>query len=239
MIILYIPINNKIIVGGYAKPIEVFAILWLKFKKVKFILNTDGGFYQGGYLKLTLKRILIKSATTYLASGSLAAKTLNQYGANKNKICNYHFTSLFQREILSNIISNDERTRLRQSLNIPANGNVVLTIGRYIPLKGFELVIEALARINDNNIYLYMLGDGPMHSYYKQLIMKHNLQNNIFLTGDQLKQNVLNYCKAANVMVLPTLTTDAITLITGNNSPPLSQLTLSINLPLSIGITNF
>lgn len=197
-----------IVVGGYAKPIEIFAIFWLRLKGKPFILNTDGGFYQGGYFKLLLKRVLIKSASNYLASGSLAAQTLKAYGAESKKITNYHFTSLFKNEINDEITSHEAQRQLRETLDIPTGGKIVLTVGRYIPLKGFELVIEALAQLNDKNIYLYMLGEGPMRSHYEQLITKYNLQNQIFLTGEQSKENVLSYCKASNVLVLPTLTTD-------------------------------
>jgi glycosyltransferase involved in cell wall biosynthesis len=202
------PAYQVIVVGGYARPVEMFAVGWLKLKHIPFVLNTDGGFYQGGRVKLLLKKWLVQSASHYLANGSIAAETLQRYGADKNKITNYHFTSIFENEVISDPIEEQARLYLRTTLNIPAEATVLLTIGRYIPLKGFELVIEAMQQLNNPNIYLYMLGEGPMRTNYEALIDQYGLQDRVILTGEQSKERVLDYCKAANMMVLPTLTSD-------------------------------
>lgn len=205
-------INNPeyqvIVVGGYARPIEMFAIGWFRLKQRPFVLNTDGGFYQGGRIKLLIKKWLVQSASHYLANGSIAAETLQRYGAIKDKIANYHFTSIFAKEVISDPIAEQERLNLRKKLNIPTEATVLLTIGRYIPLKGFELVIEALHQLNNSNICLYMLGEGSMRATYEAMIKQYGLQGNVILTGEQSKEQVLEYCRAANMMVLPTLTSD-------------------------------
>lgn len=200
--------DSIIIVGGYAQLIEIFAIFYLHITRKPFILNTDGGFFQGGKLKLLLKRWLVKKASYYLANGTLAAQTLQQYGANPKLITNYHFTSLFEQEVLPASLTTDERKKIKEQLSIPDDAFVIITIGRYIPLKGFELVIEAVHQLNNKSIHLYMLGEGPMRAVYEKLADQYSLQNNVKLTGELSKDDVLNYCKMANVMILPTLTSD-------------------------------
>ncbi len=200
--------DHLVVVGGYARPVEIFAINWLRLKKRPFILNTDGGFFQGGRIKLLLKKWLVKSAAHYLASGSLAAQTLKQYGANPARITNYRFSSIFEKEVLPSVPSPHERENIRKQLSIPVGASVILTIGRYIPLKGFELVIEALALLANKKIILYMLGEGPLRDQYQKLIDQHALSNHVYLMGNQSKTRVLDYCKAADVMVLPTITSD-------------------------------
>ncbi len=204
-------LNNSydvIVVGGYAHLVEIFAISYLKFTKKPFILNTDGGFYQGNKLKLVLKRYLIKAATLYLSSGKLAAATLERYGAPKERIFNYHFTSIYKNEVLNEKIAGEVKDRIRQSVGIPEDAFVILTVGRFIPLKGFELVIKAIKHLQRSDLFLVMLGDGPSYNLYNDLIKKLKLEKQVCLPGNKPKEVVLEFCKISDVMVLPTLTSD-------------------------------
>ncbi|MDN5290930.1 MAG: L-malate glycosyltransferase [Anaerophaga sp.] len=198
--------DHTIVVGGYARPVEIAAIAWLRAHHRPFVLNTDGGFYQGDGIKLKLKKWLVQSAAFYLANGTIAAKTLQQYGAKPENIYNYHFSSIFEREIT--VAANDTRKELRKKLQLPQNAKIVITIGRYIPLKGFELVIKALHLLKEPNTYLYMLGEGPQRKNYEQLITGLDLKNRVILTGEKQKNEVLDFCRAADCMVLPTLSSD-------------------------------
>jgi glycosyltransferase involved in cell wall biosynthesis len=198
--------DHTIVVGGYARPVEIAAIAWLRLHHRPFVLNTDGGFYQGGGIKLKLKKWLVQSAAFYLANGTIAAKTLQQYGAKSDNIYNYHFSSIFKREI--NHPSEKSKKELRKKLQLPANAKIVITIGRYIPLKGFELVIKALHLLKEPNTYLYMLGEGPQRKSYEQLIKGFDLKDKVILTGEKQKNEVLEFCRAADSMILPTLSSD-------------------------------
>ena len=198
--------DHIIVVGGYARPVEIAAIAWLKLHRRPFVLNTDGGFYQGDGIKLKLKKWLVQSAEFYLANGTIAAKTLQQYGAKPDNIYNYHFSSIFKREIT--IPAKDARNELRKQLQLPQNAKIVITIGRYIPLKGFELVIKALHLLKEPNTYLYMLGEGPQRKTYEQLITRFDLKDKVILTGEKQKNKVLEFCRAADCMILPTLSSD-------------------------------
>lgn len=198
--------DHTTVVGGYAKPVEIAAIVWLKFHHRPFVLNTDGGFYQGNGIKLKLKKWLVQSASYYLANGTIAAQTLQQYGAKPENIYNYHFSSIFKREITSP--TKDTRKELRKRLQLPENAKIVITVGRHIPLKGFELVIKALHLLKEPNIYLYMLGEGPQRKTYEKLSTNFGLKDRVILTGEKQKNEVLNFCRAADCMVLPTLSSD-------------------------------
>ena len=209
---LYKLIRSKdydiIVIGGYARIIEMFAIVTLRLLRIPFVLNTDGGFINTNPVKLRLKRFLVKSASWYLASGKVAAKTLEYYGAPDNKIFNYRFSSIFRNEVLDKPLSQNEKKKIRKTLGLPENGKIIITIGRYISLKGYEYAIEAFHKLNDENSFMFMLGEGELRKKYQILISENNLNNKVFLTGEKTKETVLEYCKAADVMILPTITSD-------------------------------
>ena len=76
--------NDIIVVGGYATPTGMAAILYLKAKKIPFYLNCDGGFIGDDSLfKKKVKTFFIGSATYYLSTGVGADKYLMHYGAKK------------------------------------------------------------------------------------------------------------------------------------------------------------
>ena len=197
-----------IVVGGYARIIEIIAIIELRLLKIPFVLNTDGGFINTNPLKLKLKRFLVKSASWYLASGKVAAETLEYYGAPHSKIFNYRFSSIFRNEVLDKPLSLNEKKKIRKTLGLPENGKIIITIGRYISLKGYEYAIEAFHKLNAENSFMFMLGEGELREEYQTLISEYNLNNKVFLTGEKTKEIVLEYCKAADVMILPTITSD-------------------------------
>ncbi|NBL00956.1 MAG: hypothetical protein EOM50_23760, partial [Erysipelotrichia bacterium] len=89
----YIKKNNydHIIVGGYATPTGALLINYLKFKKIPFILNIDGGMIneKESDLKKSIKKYFVSSASAWLSPGEVGSKYLEHYGANRNKIFSY------------------------------------------------------------------------------------------------------------------------------------------------------
>lgn len=68
----------------------------------------------------------------------------------------------------------------------PEHYNLV-TIGRLVHQKGFDLLIKEMREIvaKNNNIDLYIVGDGEEKNRIKNLIEKYNLKNNVHLLGSR------------------------------------------------------
>ncbi|GAX60361.1 glycosyl transferase, group 1 [Candidatus Scalindua japonica] len=86
--------------------------------------------------------------------------------------------------------------------NIVAVGRLVRING--IETKGIGHIIKAMQGLERCNLYIF--GDGPLASEYKELIKELNLEDNIILCGHQSREIMLNYFKSANVLVFPSLT---------------------------------
>lgn len=86
-----------------------------------------------------------------------------------------------------------------------ANFNLV-AVGALYPVKGFDLLIEAVALLKDKieNIRLYIVGDVRYWKNYdtvlNNLIASHSLENTVFLLGH--KNNPFPYIKKADLFVL-------------------------------------
>ncbi|NQX83082.1 MAG: glycosyltransferase [Flavobacteriaceae bacterium] len=73
----------------------------------------------------------------------------------------------------------------------------IITIGRLDIGKNHKMIINAINKLNNTNIHLYIIGSGPMQSELEDLVEKLNLKNQVFLLGYQA--NPYGYLKSANL----------------------------------------
>jgi len=69
-----------------------------------------------------------------------------------------------------------ERLKNNQVVNL-------IAVGRLVRQKGFDILINAMARLHDSNIHLSIFGEGPERENLESLIVKKNLQGRVFLEG--------------------------------------------------------
>jgi glycosyltransferase involved in cell wall biosynthesis len=81
-------------------------------------------------------------------------------------------------------------------------GEFIVTAGRLIPEKGFDLLIKAFHLLKDEKpeLRLLILGEGNERDNLQDLIEKYNLGNDVILMG--FATNVLDYFKAAKACVI-------------------------------------
>ena len=170
--------------------------------KVPYIMNLDGAFIRKNFIKNIIKRYLVTHAAGYFASGNHAAEYFKYFGADPEKIFIHPFTSLHKEDILERRVTPEERSFFRKKLGL-ADKKTVLTIGQFIPRKGFDILIKAWSTKLDSNAQLIIVGGGDDKEYYKKLIAENQSQN-IILVGFKQKAEIFEYYKAADLFVLPT-----------------------------------
>lgn len=190
------------IVGGYGTCTGMLAIQLLKIKKIKFILNCDGGMKQNcGYLKDLIKRYFISAATYYLSPASVTDNYLLEYGAKKENIYRYSFTSLLEKEISKNLIIDTEKNSLKNELGI-IEEKIIICVGRIIPLKGYSVLLKAVARLRAKNVGIYIIGGPPTLELEKEI--KNLDLSNIHFINFVNKDTLFKYYKCANIFTFTT-----------------------------------
>lgn len=192
---------DRIIICGYSSLTTMSAIQYLKLKKIPFYIEVDGGLIkQDSLLKYKIKKYFLSSAIGWFSSGKETTKYLVHYGADKNKIIEYPFTSLKEQDILKQIPTEQEKLNLRKELNLKEE-KIILSVGQFIYRKGYDILIKSMQSI-DKNIGVYIIGDTPTEEYLN-LQKQFNLTN-LHFVGFKIKEELKKYYMIADLFVLPT-----------------------------------
>jgi len=85
-------------------------------------------------------------------------------------------------------------------------GNIILSIGRLVPWKGFRMVIKIMPRLLEINQFfrLVIVGDGPERKTLESIVKNLRLENKVYLVGRKSKEELAVYMAAADIFVLNT-----------------------------------
>lgn len=213
------------------KPLIIGFILLLrhliKYRKNYTIISTHP--YLNAYLGFLKRigfiksRLIVRESTTLFSRYSGVKKFSYKlayflgYPSVDKIICQ---TDLMKNELLShnsfiprnkavvkgNPIDIDHIVELsKQTQDNSLTNSYICAAGRLIELKGFEILIDAFARIASqvSDVNLVILGDGPGFAKLENLISSHNLQNRIKLAGHV--SNPFPYFKHASLCVVSSL----------------------------------
>lgn len=187
------------IICGIASPTEMLAITYCKLHHIDYWLESDGGFAKSGNgIKETIKRFMVKGAGLYLSTGASHDNYYLHYGAEKDKLVRYPFSSVLEKDILPMPIADSEKQAIREKVGMTGQ-RIILSIGQFIHRKGFDVLLKAAKEIDGD---IYIVGGMPTQEYIdlgKQLKL-----NNVHYEGFKTKQELAEYYKAADIFVLPT-----------------------------------
>lgn len=192
---------DRIICTTFTDPTGMIAVQYMKNHKIPYYLEADGGFAKDGNgIKEKVKKLFIAGAKGYFSTGKSCDEYFITYGAERNKIIRYPFSSLLEADLLKEPIQQDEKKNIRRLLGIKEE-KMVLTVGQFIYRKGFDILLKAVSEL-DGDIGVYFVGGGPTEEYL-QLQHSYNL-NNVHFVGFKSKNELKEYYKAADLFVLPT-----------------------------------
>lgn len=196
--------NPEIIVGlGYDYLVTIFAFLYTKLKKKKFVL------WSGSTLKSTrsksriirfLKRMIIRNCDSYLSYGTEATNYLIAYGAKEDSI-----VSGWNTVDINQIILDSEKPEIKKEIaklrrNYPSLN--ILFVGQLIFRKGLFTLIRAFEELEMNNVGLIILGEGSEREKYTNYCREKGIKN-VFFEGFKHGIDVIKYYLLSDVFVLP------------------------------------
>ena len=188
-----------VILNGYASPTYAIAMEYMKMNSIPFLLNADGGFIkkdkQGVY---RLKRHLIGMPAAWLSTGRMTDDYLVHYGADRQNIYRYPFTSVKEQERY--LPSEYEKAEKKRELCIEED-RMVLTVGQFIYRKGLDLLIKCSAGLKAGT-GVYIIGGEPTEEYRK--LVRTEKAENVHFLGFKSRSELREYYVAADVFVFPT-----------------------------------
>ena len=95
-------------------------------------------------------------------------------------------------------ISKPEKCR---ELGIPENKFILLSVGELDKRKNQEVVIKALHKLDNPDVYYLIAGMGKKEMEYRHLIQKYSLENNVKLLG--FREDIPELCRIADCFVHP------------------------------------
>lgn len=192
---------DVVVIHGYSSTTAMLAIAWLKLHKIPFWLEVDGGLIrEESAKKYRFKKMLVGSADRWLSSGDATTDFLVHYGAVRERCVKYPFSSLEERDILPEPVSREEKMELRRELRMQCD-KMVLSIGQFIPRKGFDILLKAAAKLKAK-ADIFIVGGEPTAEYLK---MCEDLGlTNIHFVGFMKKEKLADVYRAADLFVLST-----------------------------------
>lgn len=79
---------------------------------------------------------------------------------------------------------------------------LILAVGRMVPYKGFEYLLQAMKNVNGNS-KLLLIGNGPLRSQLESTIERLEIRNKVHLL--EQVPDLVPYYKAATILVLPSV----------------------------------
>jgi colanic acid/amylovoran biosynthesis glycosyltransferase len=80
---------------------------------------------------------------------------------------------------------------------------LILSIGRLIHKKGFDVLIEACALLREINFRCEIIGDGPLREELQKQIQQRDLAKRVCLAGPKTQSEIVARLSAATTFVLP------------------------------------
>ena len=185
----------------FLTPTGMLATHYMRRKGIPYYLESDGGFAGSGTgPKEKLKSRCIKGASAYFSTSAEHDKYYLRYGASEQRLVRYPFSSVWEREVLTEATSSEAKQDYRNELGITEK-HVVLAVGQFIHRKGFDILLEC-ARLFTEDTGFYIVGGEPTEAYVETRA-KYDLRH-VHFVGFKKKTELNAYYGAADVFVLPT-----------------------------------
>ena len=97
------------------------------------------------------------------------------------------------------------RDELKKEFDLPAQAIICTGIGRLVPQKGFDILIEAFAQIASQvpDLYCLIIGEGDDKAKLLEQIRAAGLDKRIRLLGYQDRSKAMSILKSSDIFVMP------------------------------------
>jgi glycosyltransferase involved in cell wall biosynthesis len=177
-------------VGGGQVTNKVFYPLMGKARYIEGIRNmVSSTFYRfNPFFKGTIARaslIYCSNKETFAAAGS-------HLPANQQQKLKMMYDTVLDDRFLSAPLPEKQPRRPQLS---------ALWVGRLIPRKGIEILLNTALLLKDEDFTLTLVGDGPMREKTLEFIRTHDLEKTVHFVGQVDQQKLLEYYRKADLLL--------------------------------------
>lgn len=168
---------DLVVVGGWSLMATQLAILWCRVRRVPYVLMSDNHLLEPrpAWVRAVKRAILprlVPQAAAWLVPGSLARDHIVAYGARPERTLVFPLT--VDVDALARRVDElrEKREEVRGRLGLPAEGIVVLHVGRLIEMKAPADVLRAVAAVRARtgvDPTALLVGDGPEEGRLRSL----------------------------------------------------------------------
>lgn len=199
-------IYDRIIIANPTTPTGILELLYCRWFSIPFCIQSEGGFQGTGKgIKEKFKKYIMERAEMFLTGMGGDNDYFLMYGASKEQLRPYPFTSLHEEEIKrAALITKIDKKSYRERLNI-SEEKMILSVGRFSYNSGYGKGYDYLMRLAEkmsDDIGFYIVGDLPTEEFVN---WKRNSQlSNVHFIGFKNKQELAEYYAAADLFILLT-----------------------------------
>lgn len=90
---------------------------------------------------------------------------------------------------------------LRKEYNVPKDAKVILSVSRVAYEKNIDFLLRSFAKLTENidNVYLFIVGDGPAIDDLRSLARELKIEHRVIFTGYVLHEKVVTYYQQADL----------------------------------------
>ena len=202
--------NPDVVISyGYFQKLQRRAQSWAKRKKIPVAYISDSEMRQHRslvkrWIKYPLIRKYFSNVTFFLSVGDANEIYYRYYGASQDSIIRMHFPididcyrqAFEQKQALNK--------RIRDEYSIPENEMVLSVVGKLVPWKNQDHIIEALSLLEkeDIKIHLFILGSGDMLEAWQRKANVLTLSK-VYFPGFVPIETLPSYYAATDIYVHP------------------------------------
>lgn len=95
------------------------------------------------------------------------------------------------------------KAEARQKFGFPQDAFIIVNVGRLAFPKNQELLIRAIAEIQNDKVMLAIAGDGERHKELYSLVLEKGVTNRVFFVGELLPAQVPNFLASGDIAAFP------------------------------------
>jgi phosphatidylinositol alpha-1,6-mannosyltransferase len=182
---------------GHILPLGYLGLIFKLISKKPYLVYVHGLDVLQGRLSTWKKfwiKVILHQADTIVANSSFVKESvLKKYNVDAKK-----FRVVYPKV---DVAAMEPTVDKLAPVAKPAGVKIILSVGRLVRRKGFDMVIRALALLHDCQYWI--VGDGPDRERLELLVKKYNLENKVKFLGSIPNPQIYQYYKACDVFVMP------------------------------------